>query len=147
MTSLTSQGIEQLDSVSVAPCNISNLLLLSNLYHEKKDRKCWWCNKEDTSVAAEASAAAEASPVAGHGELKKCAACKMARYCSKDCQAKHWKEWHKRTCKAVPIFRMLTDINYAKYDEDKAFLRHAHMLESLALFTKMRNQQKSYMNN
>ena len=141
----TGLRIEQLDSVSVAPCNMSDLLLLSNLYYGKKDRKCWWCDKEDTTPQP-VSAAAEASVAAGHGELKKCMACKMARYCSKDCQAKHWKEWHKRTCKVVPIFRKLTDINYAKYDE-KAFLRRGHFLDSLALFSHMMNQQSSYMNN
>lgn len=34
------------------------------------------------------------------GELKRCAACKIAKYCSKACQATHWKE-HKKVC--VPI--------------------------------------------
>ena len=34
-------------------------------------------------------------------ELSECAACRSARYCSRDCQLAHWNE-HKATCK-VPL--------------------------------------------
>ena len=33
-------------------------------------------------------------------ELKTCACCKIARFCSKECQSKAWKR-HKRTCKHI----------------------------------------------
>lgn len=134
--------IEQLDSVSVVPCSMADLLLLSKLYHEKRDRKCWWCDKEDTTTPSTCVPAAEASAATGPNELKKCMACKMARYCSKDCQKKHWKQIHKRTCKAVPIFRKLTEINYGNYDE-KAFLRRPHFF---TLFADMMNQSSSVYN-
>ncbi len=35
-----------------------------------------------------------------HGATKKCGRCKKIRYCSKECQKKHWTE-HKKTCKEV----------------------------------------------
>ena len=28
-----------------------------------------------------------------------CARCKQVRYCSEDCQEKHWKEYHRKVCK------------------------------------------------
>ncbi|GAQ88642.1 hypothetical protein KFL_004470080 [Klebsormidium nitens] len=31
--------------------------------------------------------------------FKKCSACGRAQYCSKECQASHWKKAHKRTCR------------------------------------------------
>lgn len=71
----TGLRIEQLDTVAVVPCGISDLLRLSKLYHERRDTNCWSCGKEDTSTAT------GSSPVeASGGELKKCGACKMARY-------------------------------------------------------------------
>lgn len=30
--------------------------------------------------------------------LRKCAACKNARYCSKECQVQDWRAGHKQTC-------------------------------------------------
>ena len=105
--------IEQLDAVSVVPCSMSDLMLLSNDYHEKKDTKCWCCGSdEDTTAATPVSSASGAD-----AELKRCAACLVARYCSKECQKKDWKEGHKRGCKAVPIFKKLISIDYAKHDE------------------------------
>ncbi len=98
--------IEQLDSVRVTPCYMNDLLLLSKRYHEIKNAKCWCCGKENTSSTSPAYGAS--STVASVDGLKKCAACKMALYCSKDCQKKDWKEGHKRSCKAVPIFQRLT---------------------------------------
>lgn len=33
-------------------------------------------------------------------ELKKCAKCRCAMYCSRDCQINHWKH-HKKQCKLI----------------------------------------------
>lgn len=35
------------------------------------------------------------------GEFKKCARCRIVRYCSRKCQKKHWKEIHKHQCKSI----------------------------------------------
>lgn len=37
------------------------------------------------------------------GEFKKCSRCKQACYCSKECQLQHWKNGHKKECKAVNV--------------------------------------------
>ena len=109
--------IEDLDKVSVVPCCMSDLLQLSSVHHTK-DAKCWSCGVQDISITASGSNSSGADGKA----LKKCSACKMVRYCSKDCQKKDWIDIHKRTCKAVPIFQKLTLIDFMKCD-DRAFLR------------------------
>ena len=117
-----------LDNVAVVPCSMSDLLKLSNVYHTKTNTRCWSCSEKDISASASASSSASVSSSSGEGatagstELKKCAACRMATYCSKDCQKKDWKEGHKKTCKAVPLFKKLTQIDYMKVD-DRSFLR------------------------
>ena len=106
--------IEHLDMVSVVRCSMIELQQLSKVYHERNNAKCWWCDASPsttTSVEYPVSSAA----IATEG-LKKCSACKLARYCSKDCQEKHWKREHKRSCKAVPLFQKLVAIDYTKYD-------------------------------
>ena len=117
--------IEQLDTVSVAPCSMGDLFSLSQTYHENKGTKCWACG--ETSVVAGSSSEAASSSVE---ELKKCGACKVACYCCKECQTKHWKERHKRSCKAMPIFTKLTKIDYTKHDTT-AFLGPAHFIPGL----------------
>jgi MYND finger len=32
------------------------------------------------------------------GNLKNCGKCRQTRYCSRDCQLKHWKQGHKKKC-------------------------------------------------
>ena len=104
--------IEDLNTVSVAPCGMSDLLLLSKLYHERKDTKCWCCGLEDTSSASVRCSDPPVDPggAASGEELKKCSACRLAYYCSKDCQKKDWKEGHKRGCKGVPMFTKLASV-------------------------------------
>ena len=123
--------IEDLDSVSVAPCSMDALLNLSTIYHASKDTKCWLCGigggKSKSSLTTGAS-----NGCSGQEELKKCGACRVARYCSKECQARHWKEGgHKRTCKALPVFIKLTNVDYSRYDTN-AYLGPAHFVPGLA---------------
>ncbi|KAG8726521.1 hypothetical protein FRC11_015029 [Ceratobasidium sp. 423] len=35
--------------------------------------------------------------------LRRCAKCKVARYCDENCQKKHWKKGHKLTCKPPTV--------------------------------------------
>lgn len=114
--------IEHLDTVSVAPCSMRDLQLLSKLYHERKDARCWWCEASSPTTTSPTDPSVAGAATAADGGLKKCSACKVARYCSKDCQVKHWKEEHKRSCKAVPIFQKLAAIDYTEYD-NSSFLR------------------------
>lgn len=129
--------IEELDTVSVAPCSMDQLLTLSKTYHANKDTKCWWCGKEGGEGSTRSSqmtltGAQSSSGASSAEELKKCGACRVAHYCSKECQAKHWKDGgHKRTCKAMPVFTKLTKINYAIYDST-AFLGPAHFIPGLS---------------
>ena len=78
-----------------------------------------------TATASAITAAASATTAAAvHGSvLKKCAACKMARYCSKECQKKDWALGHKKSCKAVPLFQKLTQIDFNKVDDRSLFHR------------------------
>jgi hypothetical protein len=125
--------IEELDTVSVAPCSMDQLLALSKTYHANKETKCWLCGKEGESNGSSQMTGAQSSSGAGGAEeLKKCGACRVAHYCSRECQEKHWKEGgHKRTCKAMPVFTKLTKINYSIYDST-AFLGPAHFIPGLA---------------
>ncbi|EER05690.1 hypothetical protein Pmar_PMAR011736, partial [Perkinsus marinus ATCC 50983] len=41
-----------------------------------------------------------------NGKLKTCSRCKVARYCSTQCQASDWKAGHKREC---PLITRLLD--------------------------------------
>lgn len=127
--------IEVLDTVTVAPCSMDDLINLSKTYHDCKDKMCWTCGRggreEVATKVPERAAAVEGTACSSKEELKKCGACKMARYCSKECQTKHWKEGHKRTCKAMPVFIKLTKINYSKYDTT-ALLGPAHFIPGLS---------------
>ena len=122
--------VEDLNAVSIAPCTMEEMLALSQTYHDCKETRCWWCG---TGVCPSCVAAGRtAACVPGEeGGLKKCSACKVARYCSKECQYYDWKEGgHKWCCKAMPIFLKLTSINYAKFDTT-ALLGPAHFIPGL----------------
>lgn len=121
--------IESLDTVSVAPCSMDDLCTLSKTYHANKDVKCWSCGS-GTLQPPDTAKESKLESTSVDPELKKCAACKMAHYCSKECQTAHWKEAHKRSCKAMPVFNKLTNINYSKFDKT-AFLGMAHFIPGL----------------
>ena len=92
--------IEGLDTVKVIPCGLNDLLALSKHYSQTTN-SCWGCGK---------TASDEGS------SLKKCAACKLACYCDKQCQTKDWKERHRVWCKAIPEFLKMTEIDYSDFD-------------------------------
>ena len=127
--------VEDLNTVTVAPCSMEEMFALSQDYHESKNTKCWWCGKEDMacpSPVVDRTSTNNSSTANTNVEgLKKCSACKVARYCSRECQLCDWKEGlHKWCCKAMPIFTKLTKINYAKYDTT-ALLGPAHFIPGL----------------
>ena len=94
--------IEYLDTVKVIPCGLDDLFALSKHYSQNAN-SCWGCGK---------------TPSDEESSLKKCAVCKLACYCDKQCQTKDWKERHRVWCKAVPEFLKLTKIDYSKYVKD-----------------------------
>ena len=62
----------------------AKLLKLRDLVEEKKELECFGCGAK-TSV------------------IMQCSACKLAKYCSKECQEKAWKLCHKNLCKQSEI--------------------------------------------
>ena len=116
--------IEDLSSIFVVPCDMKELLSLSAIYHERKDTQCWSCKKkrkvkEKDNTTSSTPPGASGSSV--QVQLLKCAACRVARYCGKECQIKDWKACHRKHCKVMPYFLRLTRIDYSKYDS------HMHM--------------------
>ena len=104
--------VENLDTVKVIPCALDDLFAISTFYSQCQD-SCWTCKKKASATSdGEATVAVE---------LKKCANCRIALYCGKECQVKDWKERHRRWCKALPEFLKLTKINYRKYKEHVLF--------------------------
>ena len=57
---------------------------LALLQCEYDPKRCGFC-REDSSVT----------------KLKQCTKCKTAKYCSRECQSKDWKERHKKDCKEI----------------------------------------------
>lgn len=45
--------------------------------------------------------AAGGQPVAGEGGLRLCSRCRAVSYCSRECQARHWKSAHRAECIAI----------------------------------------------
>ena len=89
--------IEDLDSINVIKCGLSDVLAISTHYAQCEG-SCWGCGNKPGDAR----------------ELKKCGACKVATYCNKDCQVKDWKERHKKWCKALPDFVRLASVKYNK---------------------------------
>ncbi|KIX95449.1 uncharacterized protein Z520_08966 [Fonsecaea multimorphosa CBS 102226] len=64
----------------------ADLVTKADLYTKRQG--CWGCNEH----------------VSEHQKLLKCGGCKVARYCSKECQVKDWKQGqHKVVCKAIKL--------------------------------------------
>jgi hypothetical protein len=51
-------------------------------------------------------------------KLSRCAQCHLEYYCSKDCQAKHWKATHKQNCENANNFRIILDRTRSAQSED-----------------------------
>ena len=60
----------------------------------RKSHRCFECLKYEMEPGRDQPSADDVK------ELKTCACCKIARFCSKECQSKAWKR-HKRTCKHI----------------------------------------------
>lgn len=52
----------------------------------------------------------------GGDAVKRCAKCHEAWYCSKDCQANHWKSSHRKLCPHTQKLRWLVCINFASFN-------------------------------
>ena len=44
-----------------------------------------------------------------HSTMKRCSRCKMVQYCSRNCQAQHWKACHKQSCVSAQTHRTLRE--------------------------------------
>lgn len=86
--------VEELDTVKVIKCSLSDLLALSKRYSQCSEC-CWGCGKTSSGYSS--------------ASLKKCSACKVAHYCSKECQVKDWTDTHCRFCKVIPDFLSLAE--------------------------------------
>ena len=79
-------------------------------------KRAWFGKREEAAPTGQGVAGKPMShPVCSVGKqgdipFKQCSGCKAVRYCSKACQADHWKE-HKTLCQAISA---LEDQNYRK---------------------------------
>jgi len=62
---------------------------LGNEEARVKLNKCHACDKVDPTGS----------------EFKRCSRCKVALYCSADCQRNHWKDGHKEDCKSLQALK------------------------------------------
>ncbi|XP_013774241.1 uncharacterized protein LOC106459184 [Limulus polyphemus] len=88
--------VEHLDFVMVIKGSFSTLIKISDFDPQRKTSQCWACT--------------------GQNELKSCKGCKVAKYCSKECQALDWLSRHKTWCPALPGYQKLLDIDYTQYE-------------------------------
>ena len=42
-------------------------------------------------------------------KMKRCARCKLASYCGKECQIEHWKASHKYSCKCLITYTTMVE--------------------------------------
>ena len=97
--------IENLDTVNVFNSTLEQLFSLSSHYWTTKGRNvCWGCGTHTTAE-----------------ELKKCAKCKVATYCDRECQRKDWTERHKVWCRVMPDYLQLIGFKYEVYRDSQYF--------------------------
>lgn len=49
-------------------------------------------------------------------QLKRCSTCKLAYYCSRDCQLGHWKTSHKKLCRHYQMLSNLVKMDFSKFE-------------------------------
>lgn len=54
-------------------------------------------------------------------DLSRCASCKLAKYCSKECQTKAWKSGHKKLCKQADVLLRLALLPRHKFETHFSF--------------------------
>ena len=91
--------IENLDTLRVINCSLSDLFEISRCHARNGEERCW---------------NAECEEVKPPDTIMKCGSCRCARYCNKECQTKDWTERHKRWCKALPMFLKLVTMDYTR---------------------------------
>jgi hypothetical protein len=89
--------IEHLNFIKVIPCNLEAMAAISSQLGCCAPNRCWGCD------------------IVQSEELKKCGACKVARYCDKKCQVNDWRKRHKRWCKALPDMVHLASLDYNEF--------------------------------
>lgn len=94
---------ESARSAMVFPASFTDLADEFQCYAAlEKNRKktCFSCEAQETKSNA----------------LMKCANCKKAFYCNKECQVLHWKRSHKRLCKHADMLTNLANLNMSRFE-------------------------------
>ena len=73
---------------------------ITELDMERLEDSCAWCCSRAALDPTERVKSRQMGLPAGFVEVKACTGCQKIKYCSKSCQAKHWKE-HKYECKVL----------------------------------------------
>lgn len=83
------------DNIKIVKLPLNELLALSDDLPEVRikaaEKTCWNCKKTAKST---------------------CGFCKLAYYCSKECQNENWQEEHRRICLALADYMDLVDIDF-----------------------------------
>lgn len=86
--------------------------------------------KEQEEQSSRAGRSTCANCTASSIQLQVCSRCKSVRYCSKECQASHWKEGgHKKVCNVIVVVAQKTVSTAASHHDDCAIC-----LDTLSLF-------------
>lgn len=97
-----STGIRQEDpnTVAVFPCSMKELI--DTFDRVSKSSQCFQCQ---TSAPANQS-------------LQRCGKCRVAMYCGKECQTKHWMESHRKMCASMKYLQQLHQLDFSKFTHD-----------------------------
>jgi hypothetical protein len=75
--------------------------------------------------------------ICGHQEdLKACSSCKMASYCSKDCQKKDFSDQHQDFCKLVRKSKQQI-VEMTQNMEETYYLMDARLIKYIIIFTRV----------
>ncbi|CAL1717236.1 unnamed protein product, partial [Somion occarium] len=88
--------LEDVSDFTIIPLSLSDLFRANDKLHAPVPTHCWQpsCNVTDS--------------------LSTCSKCRVARYCGKEHQVKHWKA-HKKGCKAFEALKWFTDRDWTAY--------------------------------